>query len=349
MEILTIFHLCSASYLDFKSIAGSYVWKGSKKEIFKVPATSKEATTTSLMGLWQKKNFLQFLNGVKDVNCGLHASNPEEFKCPEFDKITVQQLFDKYGLDENSQDFVGHAMCLRTSDDYKKEPATKSMRALHLYVYSLNHYGVSPYLYPKWGLGGLPESFSRLCAVHGGTFMLERDISEILVNKEGVAIGVRAGEEAATAKFVVGDASYFAPEKTRVTQQVVRSIMILNHPLKSTSNAESAQIIIPANQVAIAGYPAREHDIYVMAVSSENQVCAKGQWIAIVSTEVETKDPIKELQCGLDIVGEYMERFDYVSDYKVPVSDGTKDKMFISESYDATSHFETTTTDVLVS
>lgn len=30
----------------------------------------------------------------------------------------------------------------------------------------------------------------------------------------------------------------------------------------------------------------------------------------------------------------------------VPLDDGTKDKVFISKSYDATSHFETTTDDV---
>ena len=29
-------------------------------------------------------------------------------------------------------------------------------------------YGKSPYIYPLYGLGGLPEGFSRLCAINGG-------------------------------------------------------------------------------------------------------------------------------------------------------------------------------------
>ena len=32
-------------------------------------------------------------------------------------------------------------------------------------------YGKSPYIYPLYGLGGLPEGFSRLCAINGGTYV----------------------------------------------------------------------------------------------------------------------------------------------------------------------------------
>lgn len=44
---------------------------------------------------------------------------------------------------------------------------------------SLERYGKSPYIYPVYGLGGLPEGFSRLCAIHGGTFMLQCPVEEV--------------------------------------------------------------------------------------------------------------------------------------------------------------------------
>ena len=47
-------------------------------------------------------------------------------------------------------------------------------QAVQLYAYSMERYGNSPYIYPVYGLGGLPEGFSRLCAIHGGTFMLNK-------------------------------------------------------------------------------------------------------------------------------------------------------------------------------
>jgi Rab GDP dissociation inhibitor len=65
-------------------------------------------------------------------------------------------------------------MALETSDDYLDRPANVPCEAIQLYAYSLERYGKSPYIYPIYGLGGLPEGFSRLCAIHGGTFMLNK-------------------------------------------------------------------------------------------------------------------------------------------------------------------------------
>ena len=124
------------------------------------------------------------------------------------------------------------------------------------------------------------------------------------------------------------------------TGQVVRSICILKHPIPNTDDCESVQIIIPAAQVG------RTHDIYVCMVSYAHYVCIKGHYVAIVSTTVETSDPIAELDAGLRVLGRIEERFDSVSDLYESTSDGCSDKCFISKSYDAASHFEETAQDV---
>lgn len=49
---------------------------------------------------------------------------------------------------------------------------------------------------------------------------------------------------------VVGDPSYF-PDKVRRTSQVVRAMCLLSHPIPSTNNAPSAQIILPQKQVSL--------------------------------------------------------------------------------------------------
>ncbi len=65
-------------------------------------------------------------------------------------------------------------MALQTTDEYLSRPAASTCDAIQLYAYSMQRYGKSPYIYPIYGLGGLPEGFSRLCAIHGGTFMLNK-------------------------------------------------------------------------------------------------------------------------------------------------------------------------------
>ena len=74
-------------------------------------------------------------------------------------------------------------------------------------------YGTSSYIYLVYGLGGLPEGLSRRCAIHGGTFMFNRDV----YNEAGTVVGVKIRNEMARAKFVVGDPSlkqYVPPATT---------------------------------------------------------------------------------------------------------------------------------------
>ena len=49
---------------------------------------------------------------------------------------------------------------------------------MQLYLESRTRFAgmTSPYLYPLFGLGELPQAFARLAAVHGGTYMLNRDL-----------------------------------------------------------------------------------------------------------------------------------------------------------------------------
>ena len=67
----------------------------------------------------------------------------------------------------------------------------------------------------------------------------------------------------------------------------------------------------------------------------------------MVSTTVETANPEAEIQPGLALLGPIKQKFIQISDVFEPSEDGTKNQLFISKSYDATSHFETTCLDVL--
>ena len=55
-------------------------------------------------------------------------------------------------------------------------------------------YGNSPYIYPLYGLGELPQGFARLSAIYGGTYMLNKPVEEIVYDN-GVAVGVKSEGE----------------------------------------------------------------------------------------------------------------------------------------------------------
>lgn len=328
-------------YLDFKLVDGTYVYK-KDGGIHKVPATEQEALRTGLVSFLQKNWLRSFLKYIAKYD----QSNPATWDGLDLSKATMKQLYDKMWLDPDTSTFVGHAMALHPDDSYLNRPALESVEAIRLYAESLDRYGKSPFLYPVYGLGGLPEGFSRLCAIHGGTFILNKSVEEILIGENGCAAGVRSGEgdnaEVALAPLIIGEPSYFPQTMLRKTGRTIRTICIVNHPVKGLEVPDSAQIILPSSQI-----PGRKNDIYVSVLGNAHQVTAKGKYVGIVSTTVETNNPAAEVAAGVALLGELITKFDNISEMYEPVEDGSGSRIFISTSYDASSHFEATAREVL--
>ncbi|KAI1344618.1 rab GDP-dissociation inhibitor [Xylariaceae sp. FL0016] len=335
-------------YLEFKQVAGSYVQQntGSKATIAKVPSDAGEALKSPLMGIFEKRRMKGFVEWVGTFD----LKDPATHKGLDFSKCTMKEVYDKFGLEANTRDFIGHAMALYLTDSYIDTPgeAPEAIERIRMYGNSVARYGKSPYIYPLYGLGELPQGFARLSAIYGGTYMLNTSVDELLYDGDK-ATGIKAtmtGIEPemkfeTKAKMILGDPSYF-PSKVKVAGHVLKAICVLKHPLAGTNDADSCQLIIPQSQVG------RKNDIYIACVSSAHNVCPKGYYIAIVSTIAETSaNHHLELQPGLDRLGKIEEQFmgAPIPLYE-PIDDGRKDNIFISKSYDATSHFETTTDDV---
>jgi len=103
---------------------------------------------------------------------------------------------------------------------------------------------------------------------------------------------------------LIADPSYFkGTDKIRAQGQVARCICILDHPIPSTENSDSCQIIVPGSALS------RKNDIYLSMVSSVHAVAANGKFIAVVSTNLETKEPEKEIAPALTLLGQIQEKF----------------------------------------
>lgn len=188
------------------------------------------------------------------VKIGWDDGNPATHQGIDLDKTSMQEVYTKFGLEAGTQDFLGHAMALHLDDSYKRQPARETFNRIMLYTSSMARYGKSPYLYPLYGLGELPQGFARLSAIYGGTYMLNKPIDEIVYDDEGRFAGVKSEGETVKAKMCIGDPSYFLDPKgkeERVLEEakVVRAICFLKHPIPNTDDSNSVQIIIPQNQV----------------------------------------------------------------------------------------------------
>jgi len=320
-------------YLEFKAVDGSFVVHGGK--VYKVPSTGAEALKSSLMGILEKRRCQKFFEFVGEWD----ENNPKTHQGLDIKTQTIAQVFEHFSLKPDTIDFVGHAMALRDNDAYLTTPAIETINRVRLYAESVLRYGNSPYIYPLYGLAEMPQGFARLSAIYGGTYMLNKPVEEIKYDN-GVVVGVKSEGEVAKCKFVIGDPSYF-PDKVKKVGQVISAICILPAPVPGTNNAESAQIIIPQKEAK------RNYDIYISVVSYAHNVAPKGRWIALVSTQVETNNPQQELTPGIQLLGKVDEIFYQTRDLYEPLSDGKKDQVFISRSFDAETHFDKSCEDIL--
>ncbi|CAM0955471.1 unnamed protein product [Alopecurus aequalis] len=322
--VRTLIHTDVTKYLSFKAVDGSYVF--SKGKVHKVPATDMEALKSPLMGLFEKRRARGFFIYVQDYN----EAEPRTHQGLDLTRMTTRELIAKHGLSDDTIDFIGHALALHRDDRYLSEPALDTVKRMKLYSESLARFqGGSPYIYPLYGLGELPQAFARLSAVYGGTYMLNKPECKVEFDMEGKVCGVTSEGETAKCK------------KVRKIGKVARAIAIMSHPIPSANDSHSVQIILPQKQLG------RKSDMYVFCCSYTHNVAPKGKFIAFVSAEAETDNPQSELRPGIDLLGPVDELFFDMYDRFEPVNEPSLDNCFVSSSYDATTHFETTVTDVL--
>ena len=82
-------------------------------------------------------------------------------------------------------------------------------------------------------------------------------------------------------------------------------------------------------------------------VSYSHLICSNGMYVAIVSATVETDDPESEIQPAIALLGPILDMFVSIDTLYDPLEDGKNTNLWISKSYDPSSHFEIASNDIL--
>lgn len=86
-------------------------------------------------------------------------TKPSTYKNRNLLVMTMDQLYVDFGLAEATIEFIGHAIALYPDVAYRKRPALPTVKRIALYYQSLTRFAnlKSPYIYPLYGLGELPQ------------------------------------------------------------------------------------------------------------------------------------------------------------------------------------------------
>jgi Rab GDP dissociation inhibitor len=91
--------------------------------VCKVPANDMEALKSNLMGMFEKKRLINLYKFIENVN----TDDQSTWKGMDLNVQPMQDVFKHYNLDENTIDFLGHAVALEFSDAYLYEPAMETI------------------------------------------------------------------------------------------------------------------------------------------------------------------------------------------------------------------------------
>ena len=326
-----------SQYLEWKSVEGTFIYKCKKSlnensfgKIERVPSNSFEAFKSDIMNNLEKKLCKNFFTFVQDYD----ENDKETYEGYDLN-LLFNEIVKKFGLNEDTINFIGHTIALYTDNNYLLQPAIDTINRMQLYFNSFGRYGNSPFIYPVWGLSGLAEGFSRLCALYGGTYMLNRDIDDILFDENGKFKGIKSKGQCAYGKILIAEPSYVLNlGKVISRKKVIRSICIMNHPVPNTQDVSSCQIIIPQTEIN------RKNDIYIVVLNYSNCVCKNGFYLAIISTIIETNEPYQEINIAKSIIGNILEEFITISDIYEPIDTNFEDNIYITSSFDSFIHFQ---------
>ena len=88
--------------------------KSAKLAIAKVPSNDMEALKSNLMGLFEKKRCMNFYKYVENVE----KEDPKTWKDLDLNTQPMSAVYGKYKLEEQTIDFLGHAVALHIDDQY---------------------------------------------------------------------------------------------------------------------------------------------------------------------------------------------------------------------------------------
>ena len=143
------------------------------------------------------------------------------------------------------------------------------------------------------------------------------------------------GDKAARSPLVVGDSTWFRDDRQKKVGKCIRSICILNHPIEGCEQGKSVAIGFFKKQLVKAGYSPKEEDIHCLCLSWKMKVCPKGIYIAVISTNIETPKPEKELNVVFDMMGDVVEHFTSISTLYRPRKATKRQGIFIFKTADA--------------
>uniref|UniRef100_A0A7N8XJB2 Rab proteins geranylgeranyltransferase component A n=1 Tax=Mastacembelus armatus TaxID=205130 RepID=A0A7N8XJB2_9TELE len=241
-------------YAEFKNVTRILTYRHGNVE--QVPCSRADVFASRQLSVVEKRKLMRFL-----TSCVEETEEQQDF-------LRDQQLGD------NLQHFLLHSIAMVTEDT----PTEVGLASTRHFLRCLGRYGNTPFLFPVYGLGEIPQCFCRMCAVFGGIYCLRHSVHCLLVDKDSnrcKAVIDSRGQRISCNHFVVEDGYVEANRKNVATPTrfISRAVLITDASvLPSGSDQHVSMVTVPP---IAAGSPA----VKMVELCPSSMTCMSGTYL----------------------------------------------------------------------
>lgn len=224
MELLISSNICR--YTEFRAVDKVLTARNGQLDV--VPGSRADIFTKKNVSIIEKRLLMKFITQCVEYK-NTTEQREDSFDFPDDGKFI--DLMKQQKLTDNLVHYILYAMCMGNVETTFKEGIDK----IRMYLTSIGRYGNTPYLFPMFGCGEIPQCFCRLSAVFGGIYWLGQAISDVKVT-ESNEVALTFGDHSVTAKkLVCGLDSKLIDTTTCPHSYISRAVIITTRPVGGTS------------------------------------------------------------------------------------------------------------------
>lgn len=233
VDLLISSNICR--YTEFRAVDKVLTVLNGSLDI--VPGSRADIFTKKNVSIIEKRLLMKFMTQCMDYDKDTVDDEKNDFKdFPEDGKFI--DLMKQQRLTANLIHYILHSMCMGNDST----TFTEGIERIRTYLTSIGRYGNTPFLFPMYGCGEIPQCFCRLCAVFGGIYCLGRAVSDVKtveLNDEKV-VTLNFGEQNVTTKKLVHGLGSNVSDTPLSHGYISRGILLTASPIGGSSvNAES--------------------------------------------------------------------------------------------------------------
>ncbi|XP_043851675.1 rab proteins geranylgeranyltransferase component A 2-like [Dromiciops gliroides] len=269
-------------YAEFKNVTRILGYQ--EANVVQVPCSRADVFNSKKLTMVEKRMLMKFLTFCLD-----YEQHPDEYKAHE--ESTFSEFLKTQKLTPSLRHFVLHSIAMTSETS---SSTLDGLRETRNFLQCLGRYGNTPFLFPLYGQGEIPQCFCRMCAVFGGTYCLNHAVQCLVVDKESgkcKAIVDHFGQRISAKYFFIED-SYLS-EKTcsNVTyRQISRAVLITDQSvLKADSDQHVSILTVPPVEPGSTA-------VRVIELCSSTMTCMKGTYLVHLTCLSSKKTAREDLE-----------------------------------------------------